>query len=148
MQHLYCPHVTFKTPNYNPHLWNPFGNPPTLHPTFNKGENTHTHSKTHTHAHTSLSSCVIIKLFWTSHWKSNATCVSTRQMYCSCLSAPISSVIQPSFSPVSKPPPTPATSPPPPIMHWQHPLLWSLITKSEYLHKSTGQTECIFVVKF
>lgn len=54
-----------------------------------------TKEKTHTHAHTSLSSCVIIKLFWTSHWKSNATCVSTRQMYCSWRSAPISSLIQP-----------------------------------------------------
>lgn len=61
-----------------------------------------TKEKTHTHAHTSLSSCVIIKLFWTSHWKSNATCVSTRQMYCSCLLAPISSVIQPFLSPLPR----------------------------------------------
>lgn len=99
MQHLYSPHMTFKTPNSNLHLWNPFGKSPTLYSTQDKGENVHTLSKTHAHMHirTSLSSCVIIKLFWTSHWKSNATCVSTRQMYCSCLLAPISSVIQPPF---------------------------------------------------
>lgn len=52
MQHLYSPHITFKTLNSNLHLWNPFGKSPTLYATLNKGENAHTLSKTHTHAHT------------------------------------------------------------------------------------------------
>lgn len=145
MQHLYCPHVTFKTPNSSPHLWNPFGNPPTLHPTFNKGENTH--------AHASLSSCVIIKLFWTSHWKSNATCVSTRQMYCSWRSAPISSLIQPFLPYFQATPNTIDLTPQPSAshQHWQHPPFWSVIPKSEYLAPHTnqkGQTECIFIGNF
>lgn len=40
--------------------------------------------------YTSLSSCIIITFFWTSHWKSNATCVSVRHMYPSCFPTLIS----------------------------------------------------------
>lgn len=40
--------------------------------------------------YTSLSSCVIRKFFWTSHWKSNATCVRVRHMHPSCFTTLIS----------------------------------------------------------
>lgn len=156
MQHLYCPHVTFKTPNSSSHLWNPLWQP-ALPPPHLQQRRKHTLSKTHTHTCTYIPKQL-------RHYKTLLN--FTLEVKChmcqyktDVLQLPPGSnficdttLLPASLPPVFKPPPSPATSPrspPPPIMHWQHPHLWSLITKSENLTPHTNQQakQCVFVVK-